>query len=48
MLCVIIFSEPVLVPVSDQALRVVRILVHGFCRMYVIALGLISTNKLNY
>ena len=48
MLLVIVFSEPVLVPVADQALSVVRILVHGLCRMYVIVWGLISTNKLNY
>ena len=33
-LIVIVFSEPVLVPVADQALSVVRILVHGLCRMY--------------
>ena len=48
MLCVIVFCEPVLVPIADQALSVVRILVHGLCRMYVIVWGLISTNKLNY
>ena len=28
-LAVIVFSKPVLVPVTDQALSVVRILVHG-------------------
>ena len=33
-LIVIVFSEPVLVPVADQALSVERILVHGLCRMY--------------
>ena len=32
-LIVIVFSEPVLVPVADQALSVERILVHGLCRM---------------
>ena len=41
MLSVIVFSEPVFVPIANQALSVVRILVHGLCRI------LISTDKLN-
>ena len=48
MLAVIVFSKPVLVPVTDQALSVVRILVHGCLQdVYDVVQGLISTDKLN-
>ena len=47
MLGVVVLSEPVLVPIADQALSVERILVHGVCRMYEVVWGLISTDKLN-